>query len=296
MLDVTYKKGGFISARMHWDNFLFEQAAQLENVTCFLNHVVEEVKIDESTNGIVVKANNVTFKAKLVIGCDGAHSVVSKHLTGTKPDLKHYSGAVRGYYKNVSGMPDKTFEIHFIKNILPGYFWIFPINNNMANVGLGCQSESIAAKKMNLRASMQSIISSNPAIKERFKDAELIGKIEGFGLPLGSRKVKMSGDNFMLCGDAAALIDPATGEGIGQAIVSGRYAGWQAIKCFEQNNFSASFMKPYDQLVYKKFWSTHRNHYWLLKLILSHEKNLNGFFNVALSSQLMKNLLFKKII
>ena len=58
----------------------------------------------------------------------------------------------------------------------------------------------------------------------------------------------------MFCGDAGHLIEPLTGEGIGQAMVSGRYAGWQAMKCFEQDDFSAKFMKSYDTTVYKKLW------------------------------------------
>jgi len=68
---------------------------------------------------------------------------------------------------------------------------------------------------MDLRTSFQNVLDEIPSIRDRFKNAERIGKIEGFGLPLGSRKVPMSGDRFMLCGDAASLIDPLSGEGIG---------------------------------------------------------------------------------
>lgn len=59
----------------------------------------------------------------------------------------------------------------------------------------------------------------------------------------------------MLCGDAAMLIDPFTGEGIGNAMFSGMYAALQAEKCLRQNNFSATFMKQYDEVLYKRLWS-----------------------------------------
>ncbi len=277
-VDISSGEYGFIASRVAWDNFLYELASKQPNITYFLNQPIIDVSISQQRKEVIVKTKGDTFTAKLIIGCDGAQSIVNKKITKTRPDLSHYSGAVRAYFKNVSGIPDNTFELHFIKEALPGYFWIFPIKDNMANVGLGALSKSISNKKMNLRKSMMDIIQNNPYIKERFANAEMVGDLEGFGLPLGSRKVTISGDHFMLCGDAAALIDPASGEGIGQAMVSGRYAGWHAKKCFEQNNFTGTFMKGYDKLVYDKLWWTHRKHFYLQKLILDRAWLLNGLF------------------
>jgi geranylgeranyl reductase family protein len=295
ILDLTYTEQGFISKRIAWDNFLFEQVSVESSIHCFLNHTVTDVVIDDEKNEVTVTANDTVFKGKIVIGCDGAHSVVNKKITKTKMDLDHYSGAVRAYYKNVSAIPENTFELHFIKDLLPGYFWIFPVKDNMANVGLGVLSSSISKRKMDLRSTLQHIIENVPYIRQRFQHAERVGKVEGFGLPLGSRKVTMSGNHFMLCGDAAALIDPLSGEGIGQAMVSGRYAGWHARKCFEQNDFSTDFMKQYDKEVYDKFWRRHRRNYRIQRLIANRDWLVNGVFNVALQSKFVKDVFVKGI-
>ena len=58
----------------------------------------------------------------------------------------------------------------------------------------------------------------------------------------------------MLVGDAAALIDPLTGEGIGNATISGIFAAEQVKKCLDTNDFSAAMMEHYDQAVYDKLW------------------------------------------
>ncbi len=290
--DLEYAQTGYISRRVDLDNFLYEKAAEQKNTVFFLNRVVSDVAVDG--DGVIVTAGGEEFKGKVVIGCDGAHSVVQKKLTGTKLDPLHHSGAVRAYYKNVSDIPERTFEIHLIKDFLPGYFWIFPIKDNIANVGLGVLSAEISKRKMDLRASLQKVVSEVPYISDRFKNAERIGKIEGFGLPLGSRKVRMSGNRFMLCGDAASLIDPLSGEGIGQAIVSGRYAGWQAKKCFEINDFSAAHMNLYDDQVYGKFWSRHRKNH-LIQRIMNNEWLLNSVFNVAVKSQGIRRIISKSL-
>jgi flavin-dependent dehydrogenase len=35
-------------------------------------------------------------------------------------------------------------ELHFLEELLPGYFWIFPLPNGMANVGAGMFSSSVS--------------------------------------------------------------------------------------------------------------------------------------------------------
>lgn len=163
--------------------------------------------------------------------------------------------------------------------MIPGYFWIFPLPNGEANVGLGMKTQAISDQKVNLKKEMLNLIENDPIFKERFKDAEPITPIQGYGLPLGSKKVPLSGEGFIICGDAGYLIEPLTGEGIGEALVSGRYAGWQAIECFEKNDFSAEFMYKYDETVYKKLWPDHSQRLKIRNLI----EKYPGLFDLSLN-------------
>ena len=128
-------------------------------------------------------------------------------------------------------------------------------------------SSSISSKKINLRKSLLDIVSNSETIRKRFTDAVALEDPIGYGLPTGSRKVQISGDRFMLAGDAASLIDPATGEGIGNAMISGIKAGQHAIKCFNKNDFSSSFMKQYEDAIHRYFWNDMRNKYLLQRMV-----------------------------
>jgi geranylgeranyl reductase family protein len=291
-IDIPLREDGFIAKRSDWDTFLYKLASAEPNIRYFLNQKILDVTINPSLQEVLVTTDKNTFKGKLVIGCDGANSVIGNKLSPTKHDKKHLAIAVRGYYKNVKDIPASTYEIHFIKGVLPGYLWIFPFKNNTANVGIGVSAHLASKRKLNLRDTLEDILKNNPTLQERFKDAELIGKIEGGSLPLGSRKTVISGDNFMLSGDAASLIDPATGEGIGPAMISGRYAGWHAIKCFEANNFSRKFMKKYDKQVYEKLWKKSQMNYLYQGIILSHE----WLFNFTLKAFKKSDFLLKLVL
>ena len=58
--------------------------------------------------------------------------------------------------------------------------------------------------------------------------------------------------------------DPATGEGIGNAMLSGKIAAGHAMKCFEQNNFSETFMKTYDENLFNKIGKELKQKYFQL--------------------------------
>ena len=72
------------------------------------------------------------------------------------------------------------------------------------------------------------------------------------GLPLASRRCKLSGNGYLLVGDAAHLIDPFTGEGISHAMISGVHAADVAHEMIVTKDVSANAAKQYDQRVWKR--------------------------------------------
>jgi geranylgeranyl reductase family protein len=247
------KSHGFISPRISFDNLLFQHVKQYANVAIFENCTVTSVEVKD--NKTFVETNLGTFKGEMVIGADGAHSIVSKYLGDIKVEKEHYSAGLRVYYENVASFHNENYiELHFFKDILPGYLWIFPLADNKANVGIGMLSSTVSKKKVNLKETLTNLLKTHPHLVERFKDAKPLETIKGYGLPLGSRKRNLSGERFLLAGDAAALIDPFSGEGIANAIRSGRVAAEHTLKCFEAKNYSAAFNKGYDKEIYRRMW------------------------------------------
>ncbi|MEP7231161.1 MAG: geranylgeranyl reductase family protein [Ginsengibacter sp.] len=268
-IDFTVPKdkfgGGFVANRLDFDNFYFSEVSTLSDVEIFQNQQVTEVV--SSHDKILLKTYTSSFEAKMALGADGAHSVLNRKLTENKVEKKHYCAGLRQYYANVKGFhPQNHIELHFYKELLPGYFWIFPLPGNNANVGLGMLSSEVSRKKINLKERLNELIKNHPNLKERFKDATPLENIQGYGLPLGSVKRSISGKRFLLLGDAAGLIDPFTGEGIANAIRSGRVAANHVLKAFEQNRFDADFNLQYDKEIYYKMWTEFRFGHSMQKL------------------------------
>ncbi|GJM33505.1 MAG: geranylgeranyl hydrogenase BchP [Saprospiraceae bacterium] len=241
------KAPGYISRRIDFDHFLVEEVKKRENIHFYEGVAIENYERSERGWQLSSKEGELVVDTKLLIVANGAHSAFSRKIAGLPKENKHHAGAIRAYYKNVYGFEKSSFiELHFLKKLTPGYFWIFPLPNGHANVGLGMRSDFISNRKFNLKKAFFDILESHPEFKERFAEAELLGTIQGYGLPLGSKTRPISGDHFMLIGDAGHLIDPLTGEGIGNGMYSGFIAAEQAEQCLTQNDFSAEILKAYD--------------------------------------------------
>ncbi len=264
-IEIRFSLEGYISKRLDFDYLLLQHLLETRSVDFYEEEKI--VSVNSSEEKAEVITNKRLLRSKLIIGCDGAHSEVRKNLMGNFIDPAHYCGAVRGYFKGIEKVKEGLMEIHLFKQMPYAYFWIFPLPGGWANVGLGMLSEKISAQKINLRKTMQELISGSSSMGVRFKNTVMNGEITGFGLPLGSLRSTLSGNRFMLCGDAGSLIDPATGEGIGNAMLSGMLAAQQAVKCFEKNDFSRKFLNRYDEEVYRRLGNEFKSKYRLQLLI-----------------------------
>ena len=279
-LELGFTLIGHTIRRLDFDNWLFKKALTNPTLQVHQNTPLKNITTTDDLVTVTTDKGQL-FTSKIIVGCDGAHSIVAKKLAGFKVDKQHYSAATRQYYSNIKGIETNTLEVYFLKGFLPGYFWIFPLSHGDANVGFGMLSSTIANKKINLKQCMHQIITQIPEVAERFVNAVALEDIKGFGLPMGSKKYNISGHRFLLCGDAASLIDPISGEGIETAMESGKFAAEQIVQSFTSNSFNATTLKAYDKKIYAKMWPTFKNHYYLQRILSNRAWLINALVSIG---------------
>lgn len=259
---------GFVCARSVFDELVVHCAA--DRGAEILQEAAVEALLQEEGRVVGVRYRRGgeahEARAPIVVGADGAYSVVARELGMTQLDERHYYAGVRAYYEGVSGFRDGRFiELHFIDEAIPGYFWIFPMADGRANVGLGTLSSRIKKHGIRLKPLLDEIV-AHPRFRDRFEGARRVGRVRGWGMPLGSAPRTMAGNGWMLVGDAASLIDPFTGEGIGNAMVSGSLAARHALEALQARDPSAAALSSYEAAVHGTLSDELRLSYTLRRL------------------------------
>ena len=166
-----------------------------------------------------------TMHADFVIGADGATSEVGSAADLVDPTLVLWGFAVRTYLPQAVDLPAIVLWEPTPWNAFPGYGWIFPGEQGCANVGLGIGTRSdrtagaravraLPAFLLHLRA-LGLLDESAPSVPPR--------RLGGW-LKMGIVGTTPARGRVLLVGDAAGLVNPMQGEGISQAMTSGRAA------------------------------------------------------------------------
>lgn len=290
-LDLNWVLKSYTIKRTDFDNLLVEQMLAGGKTDFFPQQRIKKVAYAEG--GVEINAGEHTYLAKMVIGADGAHSRVAKDLANFQVDKNHYGGSVRAYFKNVENISPEINEVYLHRNVIPGYFWLFPVSPTEANVGIGMHSTYITNERVNLKERFHAFIEDSPRLKEKLGAAEMVGKLEGFGLPFFSKKHVISGDRFLLLGDAASMIDPTNGEGIMPAIVSAKIAAEHIEKVFEANRFDADFMQAYAEAIHQRYWTEMKMKGWVVKYFADKHRLINLIGWACVKSPFLKQRLQK---
>ena len=165
---------------------------------------------------------NDRLQARVVVGADGANSVVRRHLApGAQPD-RHNAVAIRGYAHLPCSPPKLRFQLTW--NPGPSYAWIFPGPDERANVGFGTFDGRRPLDRHELTAALSALdVGAHPEP----------ASVRGHRLPLSTLRHVPARGRILLAGDAASLVNPLSGEGIATALLSGSLAGDCAVSSRE---------------------------------------------------------------
>ncbi len=218
--DGQHIRSAYVVPRTEFDTLLLDHAVR--SGASFRSGVtVMKVRWDGSAAELELddRGRPRTVKPETLIGADGALSVVRRYLFG-KP--AHESVAIRGYFNGVKS-PPASLGLFFPKELIPGYGWIFPAGGSRVNVGVGYFPPE-RPDRITLQLAYRWFSESYEPARRLLDGGVPVGRLLGHPIPLAGEGTLLGRGRVLLVGDAASLASPTTGEGIYQAVESGRRA------------------------------------------------------------------------
>ncbi|MCA6121349.1 NAD(P)/FAD-dependent oxidoreductase [Bradyrhizobium sp. WSM 1704] len=238
---------GSIIPRHVLDHRLLEQAEQA-SAKVYAGCAARGIRREDGLIHVDVHSAdvNLTLRSRLIVGADGAESIVARSFNLEMADRAHISIAQRAYIEGVEVQEGEA-TVWFDEDIAPGYGWMFPMSGGRANVGVGILSESCHRQGHSVPGAFAATIERLKIRHPGCARVKLISK------PIGG-VVKMYGgagsnyfDGGVLIGDAGAFADPMTGEGITQGMESALIASSTLLKALELGRSDAAFLANFER-------------------------------------------------
>lgn len=240
------------------------------------NGVFEKVKIKRGNK-------NVEVHAKAIIAADGVESEVGR-MAGVDTSLKldGIGRAAAAVVTDVS-VEKNIMKEYFLKEAL-GYMWIFPKSESVANIGVGIID---SVKNVNPLKLLNNYMSSIEGLQG--------GKVDHYtsgGVPMNRMLEKLVHKNILFVGDAARLSNPIGGDGIHQAMRSGKLAALTAAESIEKDD--PNILTNYDprlkntEIGKTRFLDVQYEFYTVQRMLLSLQANARSALIEELWESAMK--------
>lgn len=179
------------------------------------------IDAEEGPDSAVVTVHELGgVRARWVVGADGMYSPLRKLLDVARPGYLGEWHAFRQYVSNVSPQASTELFVTFEADLLPGYFWSFPLPGGRANIGFGIQRGG-GHRTRDMKDLWPDLL-ARPRIAE-FLGAEVVADEphRAWPIPAAVDRPEAVSRRTLFVGDAVAACDTLTGEGIGQALQTG---------------------------------------------------------------------------
>ena len=206
--EVNNYKDLYFTTRYDFDAFLLSLARDRGA------EIIEGDRVTavDVANSALSLASGMRLNYEFLIGADGVNSLVAKAIFGRSFGQRTIGfGLEMEVPVSAEHPPISAPDIYF-GLIDWGYAWVFP-------------------KRTTLTAGIGGLWRKNPDLPSAFKSflCQRFGQlppaaIRGHHVPFGDFRPTPGQGRVLLCGDAAGLVDPITGEGIAFAMQSGSFA------------------------------------------------------------------------
>jgi len=220
--------------------------------------VYEETRVNQvdfsDPKSVVVTARHPEgerqWHARFLIDASGRDTFLANRFKCKQPHPKHASAAIYGHLKGVERLPggdEGNISLFWFDH---GWFWLIPLPNGITSVGMVCWPYYLKMRKGDLDSFFLETVATCPPLAARMKNATLTRPVTATGnySYLSSR---MTGDRYLMLGDAFAFVDPVFSSGVLLAMKGAIYGAEAVDACLRNPAQMSRYLRQFEKSVLK---------------------------------------------
>ena len=219
---------------------------------------------------------NVKTTVRLVVDASGRKTLLGNQLKLRIQDPVFDQYAIHTWFEGYNrkalaqdASQDDFIFIHFLP-VTNTWVWQIPITESITSIGVVTQKKNFARSREEREAFFWECLESRPELAEGVRAGKRIRPFSDEGDYSYAMK-QITGDNFMLIGDAARFVDPIFSTGVSIALNSARFASKDIIKAAQTGDFSRQSFKNYEDTLRRgtKNWYEFISVYYRLNVLFT---------------------------
>ncbi len=279
--------------RCEFDNLLFSIGRK--HVDCVAPALVR--KLDFHGDGITLHADVAgepkEYRAKLVLGCDGANSIVARASglrSGTVKNDYAIDMMEETPYTELSLTDRDRMYVYYGYQGSYGYSYVFPKSTHL-NLGIGCKLDHYLAGMRGSQYAHHRKFVDGLIAQELLTGASEKANFRAFPLPISGPLPRTYAERTLLSGDAGGFVNAFTAEGIYYAMVSGELAGRTAVDAIRAKDTGASRLGLYEQAWKKEIGQDLSKSVSIQRLLMADLRRVDRIVKAASRDQALAGML-----
>jgi Dehydrogenases (flavoproteins) len=198
----------------------------------------------------------VDFTARMVVDASGRQTLLGRQLKVKVSDPVFDQYAVHTWFDNLDrtalavdhNKADYIF-IHFLP-VKDTWVWQIPITDTITSIGVVTQKWRFKEAGTDREQFFWDLVGSRPELLDALKQAEQVRpfKVEG---DYSYAMKQITGDRFVMVGDAARFVDPIFSSGVSVALNSARLASKDIIAAWQAGDFAKARFSTFEGKIRK---------------------------------------------
>jgi flavin-dependent dehydrogenase len=188
------------------------------------------------------------IRARYVVDASGRNSVIGNKFKLKKSYQHLQKLSLFAHYEGLEREEGIDATLTRMVRTLQSWFWVIPLENDRTSIGVVLEAADFKSSGLSAEEFFERAIAEQPLVRNRIGAGRRVSQVYT-AADFSYRSERLTGDRWLLAGDAAGFIDPVFSSGVFLAVLAGEQAADVLHEVLDHPKRARRLFRHYERLV-----------------------------------------------